>query len=83
MRKPVLAAFACALALGMIPFVPARCLTHWFRLCQRRWWSWRWATVAVMAADMEVGIQVVWEGTAEMARALEAITLARPHAITV
>ncbi len=41
------------------------------------------ATVAVMAADMEVGIQVVWEGTAEMARALEAITLARPHAITV
>jgi len=41
------------------------------------------ATVAVMAADMEVGIQAVWEGTAEMARALEAITLARPHAITV
>ncbi len=41
------------------------------------------ATVAVMVADMEVGIQVVWEGTAEMARALEAITLARPHAITV
>jgi len=36
-----------------------------------------------MVADMEVGIQVVWEGTAEMARALEAITLARPHAITV
>lgn len=34
-------------------------------------------------ADMAVGIQAVWEGTAEMARALEAITLARPHAIMV
>ncbi|MBH3410320.1 hypothetical protein I5P85_05740 [Pseudomonas putida] len=37
------------------------------------------AVEAVMAADMEVGIQAVWEGTAEMAKALEAITLARPH----
>lgn len=38
-------------------------------------------TVAAMAADTEVGMQVVWEGTAEMATTLEPITLARPHAI--